>query len=107
MMEDDSPRTDELDDDVDEFQFQIKDEIKAARNSATQAYTQYVEEPKMSQRRYRLELELEEGEAWQLRRIQKYTTSPMLIGYRRSSTTDVSGATPRSCGVTLPVQPSG
>jgi potassium-transporting ATPase potassium-binding subunit len=37
--------------------FQIKDELKAARNSATQAYTQYVEEPKTSQRRDRLELE--------------------------------------------------
>lgn len=33
------------------FQFQIRDEIKAARISATQAYTQYVEEPKTSQRR--------------------------------------------------------
>jgi len=37
--------------------FQIKDEIKAARNSVTQAYTQYVEEPKTSQRRDRLEVE--------------------------------------------------
>ena len=37
--------------------FQIKGELKAARNSATQAYTQYVEEPKTSQRRDRLELE--------------------------------------------------
>ena len=33
------------------YQFQIKDEIKAARIEATQAYRQYVEEPKTSQRR--------------------------------------------------------
>ena len=38
------------------FRFQFKDDIKAARNSATQAYTQYVEEPKTSQRRLRLEM---------------------------------------------------
>ncbi len=47
------------------FQFQIRDEIKAARNSATQAYTQYVEEPNPSQRRYRPELELELDLLWQ------------------------------------------
>ena len=41
------------------FRFQFKDDIKAARNSATQAYTQYVEEPKTSQRRERLEMEAE------------------------------------------------
>ena len=40
-----------------QHRLQIKDELKAARNSATQAYTQYVEEPKTSQRRDRLELE--------------------------------------------------
>ena len=33
------------------YQFQIKDEIKAARIEATQAYRQYIEEPKTSQRR--------------------------------------------------------
>jgi len=33
------------------FQFQIKDEIKAARSEATKAYREYVEEPKTSQRR--------------------------------------------------------
>ena len=37
--------------------FQFKDDIKAARNSATQAYTQYAEEPMTSQRRERLEME--------------------------------------------------
>lgn len=47
------------------FQFQIRDEIKAARNLATQAYTQYVEEPNPSQRRYRPELELELDLLWQ------------------------------------------
>jgi len=47
------------------FQFQIRDEIKAARSSATQAYTQYVEEPNPSQRRYRPELELELDLLWQ------------------------------------------
>jgi glycosyltransferase involved in cell wall biosynthesis len=34
-----------------EFQFQIKDEIKAARIEATKAYNRYVEEPKTSQQR--------------------------------------------------------
>jgi hypothetical protein len=33
------------------FQFQIKDEIKAARIEATKAYNTYVEEPKTSQLR--------------------------------------------------------
>jgi hypothetical protein len=33
------------------YQFQIKDEIKAARIEATKAYNWYVEEPKTSQRR--------------------------------------------------------
>jgi hypothetical protein len=33
------------------FQFQIKDEIKAARIEATKAYNTYVEELKTSQRR--------------------------------------------------------
>jgi hypothetical protein len=32
-------------------QFQIKDEIKAARTEATKAYNLYVEEPKTSQRK--------------------------------------------------------
>ena len=41
------------------FRFQIKSDIKAARIEATKAYRQYVEEPKTSQRRERLELELE------------------------------------------------
>jgi len=41
------------------FQFQIKDSIKAARIEATKAYNQYVEEPKMSQRRGGFDLELE------------------------------------------------
>ena len=41
------------------FRFQFKDDIKAAQNLATQAYTQYVEEPKTSQRRLRLEMGLE------------------------------------------------
>ena len=40
-----------------EFRFQLKDVIKAARNSVTQLYTQYIEEPKTSQRRVRLEME--------------------------------------------------
>jgi hypothetical protein len=39
-------------------QFQINDEIKAARIEATKAYSQYVEEPKTSQRRWRIYLEL-------------------------------------------------
>lgn len=47
------------------FQVQIRDEIKTARSSATQAYTQYVEEPNPSQRRYRPELELELDILWQ------------------------------------------
>ena len=33
------------------FQFQIKDDIKAARNEATRRTRQYVEEPKTSQQR--------------------------------------------------------
>jgi len=33
------------------YQFQIKDDIKAARTEATKAYRQYVEEPKTRQRR--------------------------------------------------------
>jgi hypothetical protein len=33
------------------LQFQIKDEIKAARTEATKAYNRYVEVPKTSQRR--------------------------------------------------------
>jgi hypothetical protein len=33
------------------YQFQIKDEIKAARIEATKAYNTYIEEPKTSQRR--------------------------------------------------------
>jgi hypothetical protein len=33
------------------FQFQIKDDIKAAREKATKAYRKYVEEPSTSQRR--------------------------------------------------------
>jgi len=41
------------------FQFRIKDEIKAARNEATRHTQTYVEEPQTSQRRYRLDLELE------------------------------------------------
>jgi hypothetical protein len=41
------------------FQFQIEDAIKAARTEATEAYNQYVEEPKTSQRRGRFDLELE------------------------------------------------
>ena len=41
------------------LRFQFKDDIKAARNSATQVYTQYIEEPKTSQRRLRLEMEAE------------------------------------------------
>ena len=41
------------------FKFQIKDDGKTARNSATQAYTQYVEEPKTSQRSQRLDTEFE------------------------------------------------
>ena len=43
------------------FQFQIEDAIKAARTEATEAYNQYVEEPKTSQRRGRFDLELEYG----------------------------------------------
>ena len=41
------------------FQFQIKDEIKAARIEATKAYKQYVEEPKTSQQRGRFDMEME------------------------------------------------
>jgi hypothetical protein len=41
------------------FQFQIKDAVKAARIEAMEAYFQYVEEPKTSQRRGRFDLELE------------------------------------------------
>ena len=41
------------------LRFQFKDDIKAARNSATQVYTQYIEEPKTSQRRERLEMKSE------------------------------------------------
>jgi hypothetical protein len=33
------------------YQFQIKDEIKAARIEATKAYREYVEEPKTNQQR--------------------------------------------------------
>ncbi|MFZ3209754.1 MAG: hypothetical protein WA140_13140, partial [Geobacteraceae bacterium] len=40
------------------YQFQIKDAVKAARIEATKAYSQYVEEPKTSQRRGRFDLEL-------------------------------------------------
>jgi len=36
--------------------FQFKDDLKAARSSATQVYTQYIEEPTTSQRRERLEM---------------------------------------------------
>ena len=43
----------------DSYRFQIKDEIKAARIEATKAYTQYVEEPKTSQRRGGFDLEME------------------------------------------------
>lgn len=41
------------------FRFQIKDEIKAARIEATKRITSYVEESKTSQRRRRIDLELE------------------------------------------------
>ena len=41
------------------FRFQIEDAVKAARDEATEAYIQYVEEPKTSQRRGRFDLELE------------------------------------------------
>ena len=41
------------------YQFQSKDEIKAARIEATKKYYSYVEEPKTSQRRCRFDLELE------------------------------------------------
>jgi len=40
------------------YQFQIKDAVKAARIEATKTYSQYVEEPKTSQRRGRFDLEL-------------------------------------------------
>jgi hypothetical protein len=43
---------------VDFYQFQIKDAIKAARIEAMEAYNQYVEEPKTSQRRGGFDLEL-------------------------------------------------
>ncbi len=39
-------------------QFQIKDAIKAARIEATKAYDQYAEEPKTSQRRWGVDMEL-------------------------------------------------
>ena len=41
------------------FQFQIEDAFKAARIEATEAYSEYVEEPKTSQRRRRFDLEME------------------------------------------------
>jgi hypothetical protein len=41
------------------YQFQIKDAVKAARIEATKAYSQYIEEPKTSQRRGRFDLELD------------------------------------------------
>ncbi|MFZ3209119.1 MAG: hypothetical protein WA140_09840 [Geobacteraceae bacterium] len=41
-----------------EYQFQIKDAVKAARIEATKAYSQYVEEPKTSKRRGRFDLKL-------------------------------------------------
>ena len=41
------------------FRFQIKDEIKAARNEAMRRTFKYVEALKMSQRRLRLDLESE------------------------------------------------
>ena len=41
------------------YQFQIKDDIKAARIEATKTYYSYVEEPKTNQRRCRFDLELE------------------------------------------------
>jgi DNA polymerase-4 len=44
------------------FQFQVKDAIKAARSEATEAYIQYVEEPKTSQRRGGFDLELVSGQ---------------------------------------------
>ncbi|MEI6826649.1 MAG: hypothetical protein WCK54_13730 [Desulfuromonadales bacterium] len=37
------------------YKFSIKSDIKAARIEATKAYNQYVEEPKTSQRRERLD----------------------------------------------------
>ena len=41
------------------FQFQIKDAFTAAKISATEAYTQYVEEPMTSQQKRRFDVELE------------------------------------------------
>jgi hypothetical protein len=46
------------------LQFQIKDGFKAARRSATKAYTQYIEETMTSQRRRRFDMEVELLRQW-------------------------------------------
>jgi hypothetical protein len=40
------------------YQFQIKDDLKAARNEAARRTEEYVEQPKTSQRREGLDMEL-------------------------------------------------